>query len=165
MQKRKLEVEAVIMTTSLTPSSPSLLAAAVLPGPLWRAVVATVTGIVAIGAYYGTWYLTEEIAADQLPVSPPEFLPGDSWVFGALALLVLVAAPMSIAFLTAVFGHSAAAPAALVSGALLMGWIVVQVVLIGFVFWLQPAMFVVGAVVFALGFAAYHPATAAAVRK
>ena len=80
------------MTTSLTPSAPSLLAAAALPGPLWRAVVATVTRLVAIGAYYGPWYLPQEIAADQLPVSPPEFLPGPEQPAGILFLDELTAA-------------------------------------------------------------------------
>lgn len=146
------------MTTSQLPYAPHLVGSPAVPGPWWRATTSLATGFVAAGAYYGTWYLTEQIALRELPVSPPEFLPGDSWVFAALALLLFVAAPMSVAFLTAVSGHRAAAMAAMVSGALLMGWIAVQVLLIGMIFWLQPAMFLAGAVVLALGVWAYRPA-------
>ena len=39
-----------------------------------------------------------------------------------------------------------------------MAWIVVQVLLIGLVFWLQPAMFLFGVVVLAMGMGAYRPA-------
>ena len=146
------------MTTSQLPQSPSLLASAAVPGVLWRTITAVVTGSLAAASYYGSWYLTEELAVRQLPVAPPDILPGDTWGFGALALLILVAAPMSVAFLTAVMGHPAAAPAAMAAGALLMGWIIVQVMFIGLVFWLQPAMFLAGGLVLLLGMVAYHPA-------
>ncbi len=144
------------MSTSQLPDIHVVPTAAV-PGVTWRIVTAIVTGALAASAYYGSWYLTEEVATRQLPVGPPQFLPGSGWGFGALALLILVAAPMTVACLTAIAGHSAAAVAAMVAGALLMGWIVVQVLLIGVVFWLQPAMLVAGAVVLALGMWAYHP--------
>lgn len=146
------------MSTSQLPDLHVVPAAAV-PGAVWRVVTAVAAGLLAAGAYYGSWYLTEETAMSQLPMAPPGFLPGDGWELGALALLVLVAAPMTVASLTAAVGHPTAAVAAMVAGALLMGWIVVQVLLIGLVFWLQPAMLVAGAVVLALGMWAYHPAT------
>ena len=91
-------------------------------------------------------------------MAPPSFLPGDGWGFGALALLLLVAAPMTVACLTAISGHPAAAQTAMLAGGLLMAWIVVQVLLIGLVFWLQPAMFLFGVVVLAMGMGAYRPA-------
>ena len=146
------------MTTSHVPTPVHLLETAVVPGRIWRTVTALITGFVAVGAYYGTWYLTEAIALQELPVAPPSFLPGDGWGFGALALLLLVAAPMTVACLTAISGHPAAAQTAMLAGGLLMGWIVVQVLLIGLVFWLQPAMFLFGVVVLALGMGAYRPA-------
>lgn len=144
------------MSTSQLPDT-HVLPVAVVPGFAWRVLTALLTGALAAAAYYGSWYLTEEVALGELPVAPPAFLPGNGWGFGALALLVLVAAPMTLACLAAAAGHNSAAVAAMVAGALLMGWIVVQVLLIGLVFWLQPAMLVAGAVVLALGMWAYHP--------
>lgn len=146
------------MTTSHVPTPVHLLDTADVPGPVWRAVTALITGAIALSAYYGTWYLTEAMALTELPVGPPEFLPGDGWGYGALALLLLVAAPMTVACLTAALGHPAAASAAMVAGGLLMGWIFVQVLLIGLVFWLQPAMFLLGVVVLAMGMGGYRPA-------
>lgn len=146
------------MTTSQIPTPVHLLETAVVPGPVWRTVTALITGFIAAGAYYGSWYLTEATALVELPVDRPSFLPGAGWEFGAFALLLLVAAPMTVACLTAVAGHSAAAQAAMVAGGLLMGWIVVQVLLIGLVFWLQPAMFLLGVVVLAMGMGGYRPA-------
>lgn len=137
--------------------TPSLIAPAAVPGSRWRIVVACLAGVVAVGAFYGSWYLTGEAALHELPVAPPDFLPGDGWGMGALALLVLVAAPMTIACLTATLGHPAAAPAATLAGGLLVGWIVVQMLLIGFVSVLQPLLLVVGLVVLALGMVGYHP--------
>lgn len=146
------------MTTSHVPTPVHLLEAADVPGPVWRTVTALLTGAIAASAYYGTWYLTEAIAMSELPVAPPDYLPGDGWGFGALALLLLVAAPMTVACLMAAMGHSAAASAAMVAGGLLMGWIFIQVLAIGLVFWLQPAMFLLGVVVLAMGMGGYRPA-------
>jgi hypothetical protein len=64
-----VEVEAVIMTTSHVPTPVHLLETAVVPGRIWRTVTALITGFVAVGAYYGTWYLTEAIALQELPVA------------------------------------------------------------------------------------------------
>ncbi|MFN8126531.1 MAG: hypothetical protein U0R64_08515 [Candidatus Nanopelagicales bacterium] len=135
------------MTTTLVPH-PHLTATT--PALWWRITVAALSGITALGAWYGTWYLTDERAARELPTAAPDFLPG-GWSFGGFALLVLVAAPMTVACLLAVTGHTGAAAAATIAGGLLVGWIVVQVLLIGLVFWLQPAMFVLGAAVALLG--------------
>ena len=143
------------MTTSQLPYSP-IHVAPESPAVWWRVVTAAVTGLLAIGAYYGTWYLTEDLAIQQLPVAPPEFLPGTGWGFGAFALLLFVAAPMSVAFLTAAMGHPMGPAAAIGAGGLLVVWIVIQVLLIGLVFWLQPACFLLGAVVLGLGLVAYR---------
>lgn len=117
----------------------------------WRAITAAITTFVAVGAYYGSWYLISGPAASELQFPAPEFLPGDAWTAGGWALLVIVALPMTVVAVTSAVGSSSAPQAALVAGTLLNVWIVVQVALIGLVFFLQPVMFGFGALVVALG--------------
>lgn len=110
-----------------------------------------ITAFVGIGAYYGSWYLIAGPADSELPYSAPAFLPGDGWSAGGWALLLLVAVPMTVTAVAAVARPAVAAEAAIGAGALLIGWIVVQVSVIGLVFFLQPLMFVIGGIIVALG--------------
>ncbi len=144
-------------TTPLLRRSP--LPAGVVPGTGWRWLAGVVCGAIALSAYAGSWYLTDGSALEQLPVPPPESLPGAGWEFGAFALLLLVAAPMTVACLTAAFGHRSAAASTVVAGSLLVVWIVAQVLLIGLLSPLQPLLLAVGAFVLALGAWAYHPSS------
>lgn len=141
------------MTTTYIPHPPVTLANAPI---WWRALVAGLTGITAVGAWFGTWYLTGDAPAREIPFAPPDFLPG-GWTFGGFALLVLVAAPMTVACWLAATGHNSAPAAATTAGAVLVAWIAIQVALIGFVFWLQPAMALIGLVVTVLGLWALRP--------
>ena len=63
--------------------------------------------------------------------------PFGSAVVAGTALLAVVGVPMTVA----------SVDAALVAGLLLMGWIVVEVVVIRTFSWLQPACFTAGAVI------------------
>ena len=72
-------------------------------------------------------------------------------MLGGVALAVLVAIPATLAFVAIWTGRSWSTVANLVVGALLMGWIVVQVGFIGLGSWLQPVMFVWGGAILALG--------------
>ena len=78
-------------------------------------------------------------------------LPFASPVFGGAALLVVIGIPPALVAVGAIGHRSWAEPGHLVIGAGLMGWIVVQVVIIGPIAALQPVLFVLGAVIFALG--------------
>jgi hypothetical protein len=78
-------------------------------------------------------------------------IPFHSTLFGGLAPALVVALPMAIAAYLAATGAPRAAQAAMVAGALLVGWIVVQVLIIRTFSWLQPAMALAGAVVFLAG--------------
>ena len=88
---------------------------------------------------------------------PPEWLEGtpfDSYTIPSLILLVAVGGGMGAAALAQLARHSRAAELAITAGLILVGWIVVQVVIIvpdGGFSWLQPAMLAVGALVAALG--------------
>jgi hypothetical protein len=76
-------------------------------------------------------------------------LPFSSTSFAGVALAVLVAVPATVAALGAILGRESRA-AHITAGSLLMGWIVAEVLYIGVISWLQPAMFIVGAAIVAL---------------
>jgi hypothetical protein len=78
---------------------------------------------------------------------PDEWLqstPFDSWVLPGVALLAIVAAPMTAALIAELRGQPAADRLSLTAGLLLIGWIVVQVVMIQRFNPLQPTMFLIG---------------------
>jgi hypothetical protein len=72
-------------------------------------------------------------------------IPFHSTLFGGLALALFVALPMTVAACLAATGAPRTAEATMPAGALLVGWIVVQVLIIRTFSWLQPAMALTGA--------------------
>jgi ABC-type antimicrobial peptide transport system permease subunit len=78
-------------------------------------------------------------------------LPFGSAVAGGAALCVVVALPLSVAAADAWRGADRADATAVAAGALLMGWIVVEVAVIRSFSWLQPACFAAGAAIAAAG--------------
>lgn len=118
-------------------------------GPIRRFSLAALTGLTALAAWYGTWLLVSGGQA-SVPLDPPTWLPG-GWSGGGLALALAVASPMTAACWLLLIGHPRGRTAAFFAGAALMAWIVVQILLIGYQFLLQPLMFILGAVIAALG--------------
>lgn len=74
--------------------------------------------------------------------------PFHSSVLAGIALAMVVALPMAVAAYLSWTGSVHAAGAAMTAGALLVGWIAVQVAVIRTFSWLQPAMALAGALVF-----------------
>jgi hypothetical protein len=112
--------------------------------PLQRWTLIALTAFVALGAWYGTWLLLFD--SGVLPLDPPAFLPG-GWGGGGAALALFVALPMTVAVVLLLRRDVRARRGALAAGALLMVWIAVQVAVIGYVFVLQPVMFVFGGLI------------------
>ena len=110
--------------------------------------VGVLEGLLAVGAAAGAWGLI----SGSLDTSSFEHrLPFHSPALGGVALALLVAVPAIVA-LVATIGRRSWAPAAAVgSGALLIGWIAVQVVVIGPTSVLQPLMLAWGCALLALG--------------
>jgi hypothetical protein len=77
--------------------------------------------------------------------------PFHSTVLAGVALALVVAVPMAVAAYLSWTGSVHAAEAAMAAGALLVGWIAVQLVIIRTFSWLQPAMATAGALVFLAG--------------
>lgn len=78
-------------------------------------------------------------------------LPFHSTAFAAVALAVVVGLPMTVVTVLAATGHARTAEAAMIAGALLVGWIGVQLALIRTFSLLQPVMLIAGAAVFLAG--------------
>jgi hypothetical protein len=98
--------------------------------------------LVGIGAIYGAVMLVTD--AWHLQVSDLRPLPLHSWVIPGLALFAVVTVPMIAAAIAIYRGVRHAADLSLAAGLLLVGWIGVQVLVIGPQMWLQPAMLIGG---------------------
>ncbi|MFZ0323533.1 MAG: hypothetical protein WAN48_05295 [Actinomycetes bacterium] len=97
---------------------------------------------VGAGAVYGTWQLVTDswhLSADMLDATPFR-----TWAWPGVFLFTIVALPMLAAALLEIRRSSWAFVVSLLAGLALMGWIVVQLVLIGYQMPLQVMMFVAG---------------------
>lgn len=90
--------------------------------------------------------------AEDVPREWLEGSPFDSYVVPSLVLLVAVAGGMTAAATSLIVRHHRGAEISIAAGLVLLGWIVVQVLIIPFS-WLQPAFFACGLAVIALGLA------------
>jgi hypothetical protein len=110
---------------------------------LWaRIALVAVEGFVALGAVYGSILLITD--AWQLDREMLRQLPVDTWVVPGVALAVLVAVPNLIAGVLAAIGHRWALKVSMVTGGVLVGWIIVQIAVIQQFFYLQPVMGICG---------------------
>jgi len=104
--------------------------------------------VLAVSAYGGSIGL---MTGSMSTGSYARRLPFGSVVLGGAALGLLVAVPATVAAVLTLRRRPGAAVSHLVVGAMLMGWILVQVAFIGLVSGLQPVMFCWGAAIMALG--------------
>jgi len=101
-----------------------------------RILLAALLAFGALNAFAGGYY-----GMSGAPGIPVEWLAGSpftSYIVPGLILFVVVGGTLLNAAV-AVFGRSSDGPwAAYLAGAIVLGWIAVQVAIIGFVSWLQP---------------------------
>jgi hypothetical protein len=93
------------------------------------------------------------LVADNVLAMPADWLartPFDSWTLPGVFLLLVVAAPMLVAATAELRRSPRAVVASSTAGVLLVGWIVVQWLVIGRFHWLQPTMLLVGLAVVVL---------------
>jgi hypothetical protein len=109
-------------------------------------LLALATGFVAVSALAGAVALATGLMDMGAAVNTR--FPFHSTLAASFALALVVALPMALAAYLAGTGDVRAADAAMVAGALLVGWIAVQLVVIRTFSWLQPAMALAGALVF-----------------
>lgn len=110
--------------------------------------------ILFVNACGGAWYGLA--GARDIPASWLEGSPFQSYLIPSLFLLIAVGGSMLLATVLWLLGSRVAggrrAPwASIAAGSILVGWIVAQVAMIGYVSWMQPACFVAGLAIAALG--------------
>ena len=124
------------------------------PTQLTRWALVGVELFLAVGAVYGSIGL---IAGNAIDI-PDDWLTGTpfgSWVLPGIFLLLVVAAPMTVAATGEVRRQRWAYAASVLAGAAQIGWIVAQWVIMQRFFFLQPAMLTAGAVVLLLAIATH----------
>jgi hypothetical protein len=111
--------------------------------------IAALAAFMAIAAYAGVVGLMAGVLDMGTLVNGR--LPFSSPVLGGLALLLIVALPMTAAAVAAWRGLPWASAAAVLAGLALIGWIVVEVAFIRTFSWMQPVCAVYGALLAGLG--------------
>jgi hypothetical protein len=111
--------------------------------------------VVGIGAMYGAVMLVTD--AWHLPVNDLRPLPLHGWVVPGLVLFAVVTVPMIAAAIAVSSDLRPAADLSLAAGLLLVGWIAVQLLVIGPQMWLQPAMAVGGVAIAGLAWHWHSP--------
>jgi hypothetical protein len=114
-----------------------------------RAILAIVAGIGAVAAIAGAWGLIGGSIAFSPEIAGR--IPFPMWVPGVI-LGLAIGGTMLLTCLSAALNTRFTAEVAILAGAVTLGWIVVQVAMIGYISFLQPAVFAHGLIVLALGF-------------
>jgi hypothetical protein len=104
---------------------------------------------VAVGAVYGAIMLMTD--SWHLPAQDLRPLPLHSWVLPGLALFALITVPMSVAAIGVYWDTRRAGQLSIGAGLGLVGWILLQLLVIGPQMWLQAFMLVCGLAIAALG--------------
>lgn len=120
----------------------------------WRRALAIGMGAVAVGAAAGAAGLAT--ASLDLGATIVRRLPFQSTVVAAVALLAIVALPMAWGAVESWLGRRRANVLAVVAGALLVGWIVVELAVIRAFSWLQPMFLFAGAAIAFAGYRGWH---------
>ncbi len=109
------------------------------------------------GGYYGL------SGAEGVPREWLAGSPFSDYVVPSLVLFVVVGGALALAAIMVFRGHPLARAIACAAAAVLLAWIVVQVAIIGYVSWMQPATFAAGLLMLLL--ISLLPSTAGTGRK
>ncbi len=92
-----------------------------------------------------------------MPLEWASRLPAGSWTLAGIALLVGVSAPQAVSAVLTLTRHRRAGQVGVLAGALLVAWIVIQVVVLQRYFFLQPVIAVIGGLEIALAWISVVP--------
>ncbi len=112
-----------------------------------QSVLALLSGVVAIWSLAGSAGLAT--GTIDLGATVEQRLPFDSPAVAALALALMVGIPMAFTAVVTARSDPRAPAIAMISGALLVGWIIVQIYTIETFSWLQPVCVLAGLTVIA----------------
>lgn len=107
---------------------------------LIRYSLGVLLAIVAVNAFGGGVYGLS--GAKDVPVEWLNGTPFQSYFIPSLILLIGVGGAALTACVSILMSSQSAVKASYISGVILLIWILVQVYMIGYVSWLQPAMFI-----------------------
>jgi hypothetical protein len=116
-----------------------------------RVLLVALLALVTLNALGGGIYGLS--GAPAVPVAWLQGSPFHSYFVPSLVLLVVVGGSQLVAGVLLVARPRWGVPAAILAGTILVGWIVVQVAIIGYVSWMQPASFAAGLLEGVLGLA------------
>jgi hypothetical protein len=108
---------------------------------------------VAVTAVIGGLALVTGLEGDRFPLKLLESTPFSSYVTPGLILMVVVGGSATIAVAALLRGLDRGAPASVVAGSLLMGWITGEVLILHQPSWFEAFYFALGLTVAALGLA------------
>ena len=114
-----------------------------------RYVLGGLLAFVALNAFAGGYYGLA--GAKGVPLIWLDGSPFRTYLVPSLILFVVVGGAFTIAAVAVFARLRIAALAALIAGALVLGWLAAQLAIIGYVSWMQPATAIVGAVILFLG--------------
>lgn len=113
-----------------------------------RAMLGAILTLTAVSAFGGGIYGL--LGAKEIPTAWLEGSPFASYLVPSVVLLLVIGGSHAAAA-AAVFGRSRwAGPLSALAGLLLLGWVWAEVIVIGYVSWLQPAMAIVAKVTLVL---------------
>jgi hypothetical protein len=113
-----------------------------------RYALGLLLGFAALNAFGGGYY--GMTGARGIPTEWLLGSPFDSYFIPSLFLFVVVGGSFLVAAIAVLARWSLAWVAAIAAGAIVLGWIAVQVSLIGYVSWMQPATAIAGVVILRL---------------
>jgi hypothetical protein len=105
-----------------------------------RLFLGTLLLVIALNAFGGGYY--GMIGAEGVPVDWLDGSPFTSYFIPSLFLFVVIGGACLLAAVMVFRNSVHAASVAFACAGLLLGWVVLQVVVIGYVSWLQPAIFI-----------------------
>src|SRR5680860_276677 len=105
--------------------------------------------ILAINAFGGGFY--GMAGAEDVPTEWLNGSPFQNYFIPSLFLFLLVGGSALIAAITVLKGLRIARTASLICGVIVLVWLIIQIAVIGYVSWMQPATAIVGLLIVFLG--------------
>ena len=116
--------------------------------PTIRSVLGPLLAVGAVNAFAGGYYGLS--GAEGVPTEWLEGSPFSDYYVPSLFLFVVVGGSLLFAAIAVFARPHIAGISAAVAGLVVLGWIVVQVAVIGYVSWMQPTTFVAGLLILVL---------------
>src|SRR5688572_18549002 len=113
-----------------------------------RIVLGVLLLIIALNAFGGGYYGLS--GAKDVPLEWLEGSPFKSYFIPALFLLIVIGGACLLTSILVFIQSRHAISLSIFCGLLLIGWILIQVAIIGYISWMQPAVFISGLVILVL---------------